>query len=71
MDDELCAALVIVGAENASIDDVEESTLRRLDELGLIHWNAGSWELTPPGTKLLPRLQEGKPVEFEQPVEIA
>jgi hypothetical protein len=56
---ELCQTHVIVGSEYAAIDSVRDDTLHRLAELGFIHWNAGQWELTAAGDKLLPKLEDG------------
>jgi hypothetical protein len=57
---DLCAALVIIGAEPC--DAVSKAETNRLAELGLIHFEAGEWSLTAAGSKLLPRLIDGDEV---------
>jgi hypothetical protein len=66
---DLCAALVIIGAEYC--DGVSKAETDRLAALGLIQWEAGEWSLTAAGSKLLPRLIDGDEVPELMPNEAA
>jgi hypothetical protein len=44
--------------------DITDSTLHRLAELGLAHYEHPGWTLTPTGFELLPRLLSGDGPEF-------
>lgn len=59
--DELCHAIIVVGAEWTE-GGVEPESLHRLAELGMAQWNEGAWELTVAGLKLLPPLLDGQEI---------
>jgi hypothetical protein len=62
--DSLKHAIIALGDEHCAMVDVSDETLHRLAELGLAHWKAPGWTLTPAGQKLLPKLLAGEEVEI-------
>ena len=58
--DELGHAVVAIGGERFAMPQVRIATLQRLSELGVAQWNAGQWELTPVGRKLLKACMDGE-----------
>jgi hypothetical protein len=56
--DELCRALVALGAESCALV-VRPEVLEHLATLGLVKRESNGWVLTPPGCKLLSDLLHG------------
>jgi hypothetical protein len=63
--DDLCAAIMAIGAQYCAIEAIEHETLHRMAELGLAQWNSddATWELTAAAKKLLPSLMDGDEIE--------
>ena len=60
--EQLCHALVAIGAEPCAMD-VRPETLEHLATLGLVHHESSGWVLTPAGSKLLPDLLDGNEIQ--------
>ena len=59
---EICNAIIAIGAEYDAIDSVQFDTHLRLAELKLARWIAGQWKLTTAGRNLLTKLLRGEHV---------
>jgi hypothetical protein len=60
--DELCDAIVEIGAEYSAVERVRDEILHWLAKIGVANWNDGEWKLTVAGRKVLRRLLEGDTV---------
>ncbi len=59
---DLCVAVIAIGAEPGALESVRPESFHRLAELGLAQWGNGEWELTPAGNRLLRPLLKGDEV---------
>jgi hypothetical protein len=62
--EELSPAIIVIGAEHCTIDNVRIETTEQLAELGLACWIAGELDLMPADKKLLPSLLNCEPTEL-------